>query len=44
MLFDFLGLYPYYGHKILAWLKVEGQDLSGFWGARICSGWGDPKP
>ena len=23
MLFDFLGLYPYYGHKILTWLKVE---------------------
>ena len=22
MLFDFLGLYPYYGHKILTWVRL----------------------
>ena len=26
MLFDFLGLYPYCGHKILTWLRLPLPD------------------
>ena len=27
MLFDFLGLYPYYGHKILTWVGRAPEKL-----------------
>ena len=43
MLFDFLGLYPYYGHKILTWFRVgycvhaeKGSCTSGSGPKRLC--------